>query len=49
MLHWEGLNALSQQARDNWTAFLGVWMTVVGGIIGSAGPFLLGLFWHPAG
>jgi ABC-type branched-subunit amino acid transport system permease subunit len=26
---------------DNWYAYIGVWLTISGGIIGSAGPFLV--------
>jgi hypothetical protein len=42
-LNWASLNESSQRARDNLHAFIGVWMTIAGGIIGSAVPFLLGL------
>ena len=42
------LNALGQQALDNLYSYVGVWVSIAGGIIGSAGPFLLGLLWKPA-
>jgi hypothetical protein len=39
---------LKQQARENLAAYVGVWVTIAGGIIGSAGPFLLDLLWKPS-
>jgi hypothetical protein len=38
-------NALGQQAMDNYLSAVGVWISIVGGMLGSAGPFLLGLAW----
>jgi hypothetical protein len=34
-----------QRAIDNVRSFVGVWLTIAGGVIGSAGPFLLETFW----
>jgi hypothetical protein len=45
LLHGPGINARSEQARDNWAAYLGVWLTIIGAIVGSAGPFLADTFW----
>jgi hypothetical protein len=42
-LNMSSLNESAQRARDNLHAYIGVWMTIAGGIIGSAVPFLLGL------
>jgi hypothetical protein len=41
----EYLPALGQQSADNLRSYVGVWLAIGGGIIGSAGPFLLGLVW----
>jgi hypothetical protein len=38
---------LRAQALDNLYSYVGVWLSIAGGIIGSAGPFILGLFWKP--
>ena len=43
----EYLPALVRQALDNLYSYVGVWLSIGGGIIGSAGPFLLSLVWHP--
>ena len=45
----EYFNAAGRQALDNLYSYAGVWVTIAGGIIGSAGPFLVGLMWdiHP--
>lgn len=48
-LNIEHLNARHQQALDNFYSYVGVWLSIGGGIIGSTGPFLLGLLWHPSG
>jgi hypothetical protein len=33
-------NEAQKRALDSWYAYIGVWLTISGGIIGSAGPFL---------
>jgi hypothetical protein len=43
----EYFQVLHLQALDNLYSYVGVWLTIVGGMIGSAGPFALGLFWDP--
>jgi hypothetical protein len=45
LLNPAAMTELGQRARDNWSAYLGVWMSIFGGIIGSAGPFLMDLVW----
>ena|ERR1017187_4761927 len=39
------LNELDRRACDNWCAYLGVWLTIGGGILGSAAPFIVDLVW----
>jgi hypothetical protein len=34
-----------QRAYDNWYAFIGVWLTIAGGIVAGAVPFLWGFVW----
>ena len=45
MLNPAAFNDLRQQAEDNWRAYLGVWISIAGGIIGSVGPFAVDLVW----
>jgi hypothetical protein len=45
----EYLPAMHQQALDNLYSYIGVWVSIVGGIIGSAGPFVVAQFWRTAG
>jgi hypothetical protein len=46
-MNLEYLPALHRQTLDNLYSYVGVWLTIAGGIIGSAGPFVLSLFWNP--
>ncbi len=39
-LNMENLYERGRRALDNWYSYIGVWLTIAGGIIGSAGPFL---------
>jgi hypothetical protein len=36
-------NTLQRQALDNLSSYIGVWLTIAGGLLGGAGPFLLKL------
>jgi hypothetical protein len=47
-LNWDYFAVAHQRALDNWLGLVGVWLSIAGGIIGSAGPFLLGFVWHPS-
>ena len=40
-MHPEYLNKSFQQAMDNYLGAVGVWISIAGGMIGGAGPFLL--------
>jgi hypothetical protein len=42
-------NQLRVRAEDNWYGYIGVWLSIAGGILGSAGPFVLSLLWKPVG
>jgi hypothetical protein len=42
-LNIEYLNTLGRQAMDNYLSAVGVWISIGGGMIGSAGPFILDL------
>ncbi len=41
----EFFDEVVQRANDNWHAFIGVWLTIAGGIVAGALPFLWGVFW----
>ena len=42
----EFFNESFRRACDNWYAYAGVWLTIAGGIVASALPFLWGLIWR---
>jgi hypothetical protein len=39
------ITELQQRAYDDIRSYVGVWLTIADGIIGSAGPFLLDTLW----
>jgi ABC-type branched-subunit amino acid transport system permease subunit len=44
----DGFEELRKRASDTFRAYLGVLLSIIGGIVGSAGPFIVDLLWPPS-
>ena len=48
LLVQDGFEELRKRASDNFRAYLGVLLSIIGSIVGSAGPFIADLLWPPS-